>query len=135
MFSSWPIRKKLLLGMTVLLVMVVVLSFSGFSGVYSYRALARDISSRARELPLATRLAHAVSELRLAVNEVTSSSNDLLPCCPENCDERLDLLILRDGFNSELKEVRATLEEYREQLRENEQGRLTSSRIGVTKAE
>ena len=56
MLSRWPIRNKLLVGIALLLVIELTLSVSGFQGTYAYRELARSISSRGAELPLATAL-------------------------------------------------------------------------------
>ena len=47
MLSRWPIRKKLTLGIVLLLVTVSILAFSGFQGVYAFRVLAKRVSSRA----------------------------------------------------------------------------------------
>ena len=47
MLTRWPIRRKLLLGITLLLVIVVTLSASGFRGVYAYRGLVKSLRARA----------------------------------------------------------------------------------------
>lgn len=67
MLSKWPIRRKLLVGSSLLLVIVATLSWSGFHGVYAYRSLVRSLSGRADELPLAAALSSQVSDLRVAL--------------------------------------------------------------------
>ena len=69
MLSRWPIRNKLLVGIGLLVVIVGALAFSGFRGVYAYRSLAKSISHRVTELPLATSLAQHVSELRVTFSQ------------------------------------------------------------------
>ena len=51
--SRWSIQTKLLLCVALLCLIVATLAVSGFRGVYSYRQLARTISLRASELPVA----------------------------------------------------------------------------------
>ena len=60
-----PIRRKLLFGGLLVLLMVALLSASSFLGSYSYRRLVRALSSRAAELPLASALGESVATLRL----------------------------------------------------------------------
>ena len=51
MLAHWSIRNKLLFCIVTLFLIVTVLSFSSFRGVYAYRELARSISyQRANEL-------------------------------------------------------------------------------------
>ena len=56
MLSQWPFRYKLIVCLTMLCMIVAAMSFSGFQGVYSYRKLARSVSERASELPIAESL-------------------------------------------------------------------------------
>ena len=56
MLSQWPFRYKLIVCLTMLCMIVAAMSFSGFQGVYSYRRLARSVSERASELPIAESL-------------------------------------------------------------------------------
>ena len=55
MLSRWPIRNKLLLGITLLLVIVLMMSISSFEGTYAYREVVRSISSRAPSRSMTTR--------------------------------------------------------------------------------
>jgi signal transduction histidine kinase len=68
--SHWPIRRKLLFGFCLLLVLVGTLAFSGFRGVYAYRSLVRTLSARSEELPAASRLGTMVGDLRMSIGEL-----------------------------------------------------------------
>ncbi|TWT65063.1 sensor histidine kinase [Allorhodopirellula solitaria] len=58
------IRTKLFFGVTTLAVTIVLLTVVGLVGFYRYRALADEISTRARELPMATDLSECATALR-----------------------------------------------------------------------
>jgi signal transduction histidine kinase len=105
--ARWRIRYKLLAGVMMLLLIVSMLAFSSFRGVYSYRGLARSISSRAQELPLAAALAESVSDLNNTLAEVRGTH-------PRPW-------ILREEFATNLMNVRDTLRRYREQLSRTEE--------------
>lgn len=64
-FYAWTIRKKLLVSVLVLGIVVSVLGYSSFRGVYAYRDLATTLSSRASEMPLTAELTRAIDELRV----------------------------------------------------------------------
>jgi hypothetical protein len=70
LFSRWSIRRKLLFCLTIALVIVGALAYSGFSGVYSYRELARSISVRASELPLAGNLTKSLGDLHVTLSKI-----------------------------------------------------------------
>ena len=70
LLAKWPIRNKLFVGVGLLAVIVATLSISGFLGVYAYRGLVRDLRGRADELPLATKLASRVSDLRVSLTAI-----------------------------------------------------------------
>jgi len=63
--SRWTIRKKLLVSMMILGIVVAVLGYSSFRGVYAYRDLATTLSSRASEMPLTSELTRSIDELRI----------------------------------------------------------------------
>jgi signal transduction histidine kinase len=108
--TRWPIRNKLLVGITLLLVMVVTLSASGFRGVYAYRGLVKSLRARADELPLATKLLQQVSDLR-----ATAAGAHLVRWGPELPAEAADLG-LSEQFKSRFDAVAQTLQNYRVQL-------------------
>ncbi len=108
MLARWRIRYKLLVGVVLLLLIVAMLACSSFRGVYSYRGLARSISNRAVELPLAAALAEAVGELNNTLAEVRRSD----PFRP---------WMLREEFTTNMMNVRDALRRYRQQLATTEQ--------------
>ena len=68
MLSRWSIQYKLLLCVALLCLIVATLAVSGFRGVYSYRQLARTISLRASELPVAGDLSKSLGDLRVTLS-------------------------------------------------------------------
>ena len=68
--SKSTIRKKLLVSMVVLGIVVAVLGYSSFRGVYAYRDLVTTLSSRASEMPLTTELTRSIDELKLSFQHV-----------------------------------------------------------------
>jgi signal transduction histidine kinase len=126
--SRWPIRNKLFIGITLLLVTVSILAFSGFQGVYAYRGLARSLSRRAGELPLTTELAQRVSDLRVTLSQVTSSQQFLAGVT----QPPIDFQWLPNQFRDDLVAVQKSLKEYRYQLGRNE---LIDPRMGDNRRE
>jgi signal transduction histidine kinase len=134
LLSKWPIRKKLLFGIGLLLVIVAALSISGFLGVYAYRSLARSLRGRADELPVAGDLARGVSDLRVIIGEVRSVRNvsrmgqfsTLLPLDRDSTAWR---------FEAGLRDVRETLELYRKHLAELAKDNPNASRINDSSRE
>src|SRR5687767_10063936 len=53
LFSHWPIRNKLQVGLGLLAVSVLTLFGSAYYGLYAYRGLVKSLSARSAELPLA----------------------------------------------------------------------------------
>ena len=70
MLSKWPIRRKLLLGLALLVLVVAILSSTGLVATYAYRNLVNGLSWRVSELPLAAELSRHVSDLRITVGEL-----------------------------------------------------------------
>ncbi|HTN77265.1 MAG TPA: histidine kinase dimerization/phospho-acceptor domain-containing protein, partial [Pirellulaceae bacterium] len=110
--ARWPIRNKLLFGVAALLAIVVGLSVSGFQGVYAYRNLARGISQRAAEMPLAADLTSRVGELRMTLSE--SRQRPDFGSTPWS--EPLQNQLLRDQFRTSIVTIHEALRRYREQL-------------------
>lgn len=69
MFSRWTIRKKLQMAMAVLGLVIAVLGYSSFRGVYAYKELVASLSSRASEIPLTSELTRSIDELRIDLEE------------------------------------------------------------------
>jgi signal transduction histidine kinase len=70
LFSHWPIRRKLQLGLGLLAVSVLTLFGSAYYGLYAYRGLVKSLSARAAELPLADKLRDHIAELHESLNQV-----------------------------------------------------------------
>ncbi len=113
MLSRWPIRYKLLLGMAMLLLIVAILSFSSFKGVYAYRQVVRAISCRALELPLAAQLTAQVGELRFAVRQMETSLQ--FSGAPAS-----NAGLIREDFETQLLDVKHALATYQQALRNSD---------------
>ena len=70
LFSHWPIRNKLQLGLGLLAVSVLTLFGSAYYGLYAYRGLVKSLSARSAELPLANKLRDHVADLHEILNQV-----------------------------------------------------------------
>ena len=115
MFSSWPIRKKLLLGISLLILIVGTLAISGFQGVYAYRSLVRSLRHRVHEGPRARKLAERVRELQFTLSQVRQ-----LNAMPTDETSRFvkqrPSSFPRQGFREKFNEVKEALHDYRLQL-------------------
>jgi signal transduction histidine kinase len=127
--SRWSIRNKLIVCLAMLLVSVAILSFSSFRGVYAYRCLARGISRRALELPLALELARNVSNLRTTLNGFGDQS-----CFPDAPSYAVDM-ILWQYFEDHLARAQQTVAAYRRQLADSDEEVFRSSPIAVSRSE
>ena len=114
MLSNWPIRKKLTLGIALLLIAVAILAFSGFRGVYAFRGLVRSVSQRASELPIAIELAQHVSALQ-ATESSLLREGDL----PVGEEHSMSDAFFNLEFTRHLDGVSRTLTRYREKLHKN----------------
>ena len=110
MFRGWPIRKKLTIGVVILIIAVAILAISGFSNVYSFRGLVRSISRRATELPVAVKLAQHVSALRATIPTRLAPHADRSP---------IDVSLQSFEFSRHLRDVVITLHQYQARLEEN----------------
>ncbi len=111
--SSWPIRNKLLLCLVLLLVIVATLCWSGFHGLYDYRGLLKSLF-RVTELPLATELNQAVSDLRVAALRKPRQQIDII-----HGSHTLSWQLARAEFLQRLDAVEDTVAEYEQQLDAN----------------
>ena len=110
MFSGWPIRKKLLLGISLLVLIVSTLAFSGFRGVYAYRGLVRSMRHRIEERPLARELTGRVSELQVELGQNR-------PVDVTTADVAGNFF--REVFQAKLDEVNEALNAYQNRLEQN----------------
>jgi len=120
-FGRRPIRAKILIGLSVLLLLVGLLAGGGLYTTYAYRGLVKSLSSRVGELPVAAELNHYVGDLRVTLGELHGlhMAYRLQPqSVPAGSGERLParLWLVRDLFRSQVDEVVETLGRYRRQL-------------------
>ena len=115
MLSKRPIRVKLLIGLGLLLLLVVILASSGLYATYAYRALAKSLSSRVIELPVAAELSRRVGNLRITLSELRGLRASTFPSVDPG-QLPLQIRMVGDHFRSGLLDVKETLGEYRQQL-------------------
>jgi signal transduction histidine kinase len=117
LFSHWPIRNKLQLGLGLLAVSVLTLFGSAYYGLYAYRGLVKSLSARSAELPLADKLRDHVADLHEILNQVQDR-------------QRLDAIsdapgvwegdgLLRQKYRTQLDLFSEALDRYRAQLDSN----------------
>jgi two-component system NtrC family sensor kinase len=70
LFSRWPIRNKLRLGLGIIAASVLTLFGSAYYGLYAYRGLVKSISARSAELPLVDQLRDYLAELHERLSQV-----------------------------------------------------------------
>ena len=121
MLSHWPIKKKLLVGLILLLVIVGTMAFKAFHGVYAYRGLARSVRHRVRELPLASVLAQRINDLRVMASRIRQANEYLLEtnALVEQLNGRGSNPFLYDDFRLKYVAVQEALDNYRAQLKIN----------------
>ena len=120
LFSHWPIRNKLQLGLGLLAVSVLTLFGSAYYGLYAYRGLVKSLSARSTELPLADQLSQHVGDLRVIISQVDErlafAARDVqLVTDPEPQTMEFD----RNRFRGKFYAFCQTLDTYREQLDSN----------------
>lgn len=112
MLSRWPIKYKLAVDAALLILILILLAASGFRGAYAYRGLARSVSRRASELPVASALQRDVSDLR-----VTLIRSRLLRHPAEGMVEApIFSQMLPEEFRSQFFKVQDTLARYEDRL-------------------
>jgi signal transduction histidine kinase len=95
-----------------LCLIVATLAVSGFRGVYSYRQLARTISLRASELPVAGDLTKSLGDLRVTLSRA-QQAHEVALGAPQLAVERK--FVGRD-YEDGLQAVQSALARYRKQL-------------------
>ncbi|MFO0788873.1 MAG: HAMP domain-containing sensor histidine kinase [Pirellulales bacterium] len=118
LFSHWPIRRKLQLGLGLFAISVLTLFGSACYGLYAYRSLAKSLSVRSGELPLADKLRDQVAGLHEVLNQLhdrqtLDTAFDNSPAVAES--EQL----LWQHYHARLDLFCQALGHYREQLDSN----------------
>ncbi len=125
LFSHWPIRNKLQLGLGLLAVSVLTLFGSAYYGIYAYRGLVKSLSARSSELPLANELSQHVADLRVVLSQVEEraqyAENGIVPLS-QGPDRKLWDAdgSLRGKYRSEFNRFCQTLADYRDELDANQ---------------
>jgi two-component system NtrC family sensor kinase len=110
-FSRWPIKYKLLLGLGGLWAIVVVLAGLMLTAAYTYKDLAKTLSQRAAEGPLSIDLLKHVGDLRVTLSRAQGE-----PGFPSQTAIGRDLSRLQSDFRMQLAAIRDVLGRYRRQL-------------------
>ena len=106
----WPIKFKLFLCVGLLVVIVGVLVVNSLKGLYAYRELAKTISWRADELPLADELSSRIGYAQDTLRSVRRRlETDVIGREKPLIDDKVD-------FNFKLQRIRNSLQEYRAHL-------------------
>ncbi|MEX0641534.1 MAG: ATP-binding protein, partial [Pirellulales bacterium] len=125
LFSHWPIRNKLQLGLGLLAVSVLTLFGSAYYGLYAYRGLVKSLSARSTELPLANALSQHVADLRVILSQVEErldySPNSVAPL-DRDTEQPIwdsDDILLREQFRNKFELFLQALSKYRQELEAN----------------
>lgn len=113
LISTSTIRKKLLVSMVVLGIVIAVLGYSSFRGVYAYRDLATTLSSRASEMPLTAELTRSIDELRIGFQHLDIKEPMEFSMLREYNFEALNG---QQRFREKLNRVRVALALYKSRL-------------------
>jgi signal transduction histidine kinase len=125
-FSHWPIRYKLQLGLGLLAVSVLTLFGSAYYGLYAYRGLVKSLSARSAELPLANELSQYVADLRVILSQV-EERHEYVPGSVMALDQDPGQRVwdadglLRRHYAAQFDLIRQKLNQYTEQLDDNRQ--------------
>lgn len=113
LISTSTIRKKLLVSMVVLGIVIAVLGYSSFRGVYAYRDLAMTLSSRASEMPLTAELTRSIDELRIGFQHVDIKEPMEFSMLQEH---NFEAIKSQQRFCEKLNRVRVALAHYKSRL-------------------
>jgi signal transduction histidine kinase len=118
LFSRWPIRNKLRLGLGLLAVSLLMLFGSAYYGIYAYRGLVKSLSARSAELPLADKLRAHIADLHELVNQVHNRQGLDEEFGQTPAMEEVDFL-LRQNYRTQLDLCCQARDLYRDQLESN----------------
>lgn len=126
MFSHWSIRRKLLLGISLLLITVLALSVSSFVGVSAFRSLAKSLRLRAPELTKSSVLAQNVSKLnvthklyRESLKKQKQRQDFLSELAEWQFEEMMSNAPFKFEFQIYLEKVAFSFKEYSQELAKN----------------
>ncbi|MFN0018932.1 MAG: sensor histidine kinase [Pirellulaceae bacterium] len=110
MLFRWPIKFKLFLCVGLLVVIVGVLAVNSLQGLYAYRELAKTISWRADEMPLADELSSRIGYAQETLRNVRQNSGT------EVIGHEKPLVDAKADFNFKLGRIKDSLQQYRTHL-------------------
>ncbi len=99
--------------MVVLGIVIAVLGYSSFRGVYAYRDLAMTLSSRASEMPLTAELTRSIDELRIGFQHLDIKEPMEFSMLREH---NFEALHSQQRFREKLNRVRLALAHYKSRL-------------------
>ena len=105
--------------MVVLGIVVAVLGYSSFRGVYAYRDLVTTLSSRASEMPLTTELTRSIDELKMSFQHVDiREPMEFSWSRQQKLESQDDFATLNSQrkFSEKLHHVRVVLAQYKSRL-------------------
>ena len=102
-------------GVAALVLVMTLLSFAAFQGIWKFQKLTKNIRDRSIELPLAAELNQKVSELR----SVLWDSKDLIANRPEGPFLGINDETIPSSFSGKRDAVEQVLERYHQQLKNN----------------
>jgi signal transduction histidine kinase len=108
----WRIRYKLLFGVTMLFCIVMSLAINGCQGSYAYRELAKTISQRATELPLAADLAQSIGDARVTLSSLRRANDSRGAGLAQGAESHM----LREQFRTDLLAIEVALESYKKKI-------------------
>lgn len=111
MQARLTLRKKLVIGCVLLGLVIAVLGGTTMVGGYNYRSVARGISARSAELPLAIELSLAVTELRHTLSQAKRKDQLFYPDAGG-----FDAQLIREEFRDNILAVEQAVRGYRDQL-------------------
>lgn len=118
--SRWPIRTKLIIGITLLMCTIGALAVTSFVGVYAFRGLTKSLRLRAPELTFSSRLAGDVSRLMVAHDlYLKSTETEGYRLINRYSDVSSDML--KQQFDVDFRMVDVSFQLYRELLESNQQ--------------
>ena len=129
-FSRWTLRSQMYFCTTLMLIIVVLLSISGFQGVFKYRRLTKDIKNRAKEAPLIFHVERSISRLRTRLHSAHANDylgNSFLDRNP-NSMPSFDLV----AFGETLSELERNVDKYKAEV---ENSAVNDLRIGENQEE
>ncbi|MEM9352660.1 MAG: HAMP domain-containing sensor histidine kinase [Planctomycetota bacterium] len=112
-----PIRTKLQIGLGVLMLTELTLFVSAYYGLYSYRALVKDLNARSAELPITSEMLMRASDLRVTLCQATDRVQPGDSPLVEDADAYADDgWYIREQYRSRLGQLVDSVEKYRAQL-------------------